>query len=181
MSIRALKAASFAALAALFCIQADAVMAADMSPEMKALAAAADKEGQLNILAADTVMGGAENWKAVETGMNAMFGTHIKVRYTPGPAILNEGYQIIQEFKAGRKSSSDLYSGPTQIVLAMTDENMLNTTDWKALMPGRVTDDMIEENGTVLRWQSFARGVIYNTKLLPNPPTTLAGYLDPSL
>jgi ABC-type Fe3+ transport system substrate-binding protein len=40
---------------------------------------------------------------------------------------------------------------------------------------------MIEEGGALLRWQSFARGVIYNTKMLPNPPHTLAGYLDPSL
>jgi iron(III) transport system substrate-binding protein len=178
-----MKAAAFTALLATIVSLGllPAAKAAELSPAMKALAAAADKEGDLTVVAGDLVLGGADNWKSVETGMNAMFGTHVKIRWSPGPALMQQGFQLLQEAKANRKASTDLYSAPNQIVLQMLDADMLARTDWKALFPGRITDDMIEEGGALLRWQSYARGVIYNTKLLPNPPRTLAGYLDPSL
>lgn len=183
MSARFVKAATFIALlpALVGLGSFPAMKAAEMSPAMQALAAAADKEGSLTVVAGDLVLGDAANWQTLETGMNAMFGTHIKIRWSPGPALMQQGFQIIQEYKAGRRASTDLYNAPNQIVLQMLDADMLTRTDWKALLPGRITDEMVEEGGALLRWQSYARGVIYNTKLLPNPPRTLAGYLDPSL
>jgi iron(III) transport system substrate-binding protein len=182
MSARYTRALAFVALlAASVSLGSMATKAAELSPALKALAAAADKEGTLTVVAGDLVLGGADNWKTLETGMNAMFGTNIKIRWSPGPALMQQGFQVIQEYKAGRKSSSDLYDAPNQIVLQMLDADMLTRTNWKELLPGRVTDEMTEEGGALLRWQSYARGVIYNTKLLPNPPRTLTGYLDPSL
>jgi iron(III) transport system substrate-binding protein len=53
--------------------------------------------------------------------------------------------------------------------------------EWTALLPGRITDQIVEENGMVIRSGNNIRQIAYNTNLLPKPPETLDGWLAPAL
>src|SRR5260221_369038 len=71
-----------------------AALAEDISPEMKQLAAAADKEGALSLMFGEGALGGSEGAKLFEQRINATYGTRIKIVFTPGVSMPAMGSQI---------------------------------------------------------------------------------------
>ena len=59
--------------------------AAEPSPALKAMITAAQSEGKLDLQWGSDILGGGEGMKEIAAGMNAMYGTKIDVRFTPGP------------------------------------------------------------------------------------------------
>jgi ABC-type Fe3+ transport system substrate-binding protein len=51
--------------------------------------------------------------------------------------------------------------------------------EWTKLLPDRITDQMVEADGVALRYVTTLTHFAYNKNLLPNPPATLQGFLDP--
>jgi ABC-type Fe3+ transport system substrate-binding protein len=148
---------------------------------MRSVAQAADKEGEIKLIWGGTVLGGSRGAARIEAGMNKMFGTHIKVRFTPGQNMTALGFQIVQEAKAGHEAASDIYIAPLEFAAQFAKLHLFLPGLSEKLLPGRVTDQIVEENGTALRFVTMTTGITYNAKLLPKPPRTVAGFLDPAL
>jgi iron(III) transport system substrate-binding protein len=114
--------------------------------------------------------------------MRQSFGTTFAVKFAPGAGSMSVvGSNVLAELKAGRPASTDVYIGATTFAAHFAAEGLFQPVDWPALLPGRITSDIIEANGAVIRFVSFVAGITYNTNLLPHPPRTVEGWLDPSL
>ncbi len=153
--------------------------AAELSPDMATVAAAADKEGTVRIMWGDNVLGGSAGSREIQDSMNRMFGTHLRVLYVPGDSMPQVGNQIMAEAQAKHPASSDVWIAPTTHIGRGEKAGMLLKVDWKALLPGQITDKMVEADGGAVRFVSNIAGVSYNTDLLPHPPKTLEGFLAP--
>lgn len=156
--------------------------AAELSPALAQAVAAANQEGSLKLIWAGNTLGGAAGAKRAEEGMRKAFGTTFSVRFAPSAGAMDVvGSAILAELKADRKAGSDIYLGPTTFVARFAEAGMFQSVDWPALLPGRITPDMVEANGEAIRFVSFVAGITYNNKLLPAPPKTVEGWLDPTL
>ena len=51
--------------------------------------------------------------------------------------------------------------------------------DWKKYLPGRITDEMIEQDGQLIRIVTGLSGVTYNSALAPMKPERLDDFLKP--
>ena len=152
--------------------------AADLSPAMQHVAAATKGEPPLKLSWGASTMSGEKGATMAQDAMNKMFGTAIKVVFTPGPNIIQFGGQLATEFKAGKPAAADVYLAELSAV-QLIDMGALELVDWKALLPGRITDDIVEANGALVRFTTMIAGITYNTRLLPKPPQTLAEVLKP--
>ena len=155
--------------------------AAEMSPALKAVAEAAKKEGTLKLFLHPGAFGDGRGIQRIQAGMNKMFGTNIEIKYASGPAMGSIGNQLLAEFKANRPASTDVYFGNGPYAISLLDNNVLHATDWTALLPGRITNAIVEANGMAIRIGNNVRQIAYNTNLLPKPPETLDGWLAPAL
>jgi len=153
--------------------------AAEMSAALQAVTHAADAEAPLRLVWAPDTLGGSTGAKAIQDSMNKMFGTHIEIKFVPGASMPQVGLQIAEEYAAGRSASSDVYLTSLNNAAALAQRGIFRSIDWKQLLPGRITDAMIEADGTALKFVSTVASVAFNTQLLPHPPKTLAGFLEP--
>ena len=168
-----------APLVVLSLVACEVAGAADLSPALQAAAKAADGEGPLKLVWAPDTLGGAAGAKLIQERMNKAFGTHIEIRFVPGASMPQVGLQIAQEYAAGGAASSDVYLTSLNNAAALAQRGMFRSIDWKALLPGRITDAMIEADGAAIKFVTTPSSIAYNTRLLPNPPNTMAGFLAP--
>ncbi len=155
------------------------VRAVEISPALKQVIAAADQEGTIKLSWSAGSLGGAAAAAAIETAMNKAFGSHVKVDYAIGPSMPELGFRMLQEMKASRPASADIFIGAAAQIALFAKSDMFEQVDYKSLLPDRITDPMIEENGTALAFSSSSAGILYNTKLAPERPTSLADMLKP--
>jgi ABC-type Fe3+ transport system substrate-binding protein len=166
---------------AVFAATAAPAPAADFSPELKTVIEAAKKEGSLKLFLHPGAFGDGNGIQRIQAGMNKMFGTNIEIKYGSGPAMGSIGNQILAEFKANRPASTDVYFGNGPYAISLLENNVLQATDWPSLLPGRITKEIVEENGMAIRMGNNVRQIAYNTQLLPKPPETLDEWLKPAL
>ena len=153
--------------------------AAEISPALKQVIAAADQEGTIKLSWSAGSLGGAASASAIETAMNATFGSHVKVDYTIGPPMPELGFRMLQEMKASRPASADIFIGAAAQIALFSKAGMFQKVDFKSLLPSRITDEMIDADGTALAFGSSSSGILYNTKLSPERPTSLADMTKP--
>jgi ABC-type Fe3+ transport system substrate-binding protein len=151
-------------------------VAAEFSPAMKDLIAAAQKEGTVSVSYGTSSLGGA---KLIEAAMNKLFGTRIDVRFAPGPAMARVANQLMTESKAGQPAFTDMFVSAAAQHTPLVERKMLLAVDWKALLPDRIKDAAIEEGGMALRVGTGMSGVTYNSEAAPFKPARLADFLDP--
>ena len=156
-------------------------MAADLSPELAAIVKAADKEPPLKLVWSTETLDGISGAKIIRDGMNKMFGTHVEMKFAPGGSMPQVGNQIAAEYKAGRQATSDVYITSLNNAARFGKDGVFEAVPWTKILPGRITDEMVEDGGMSLRFVTNMTSVVYNTKLLPNPPRTLQGFLAPEL
>jgi ABC-type Fe3+ transport system substrate-binding protein len=155
--------------------------AAELSPEMKDVAAKANQEGVLKVIWPGNLLGGTRGLAMIEQNMNKMFGTTIKTSLSPTGSIIQLGFQLATESKANAPASTDVYIGVVNVLPALDKGKVLAPVAWQKLLPGRITDELVELDGTAVRLASGIYGVTYNTKLIPQAPKTLRGFLAPEL
>ncbi len=166
--------------ALLVVLTAAPALAADPSPALKQVIAEASKEGKLDIQWASNLVGGREGLTAMNAGMNAMFGTKIELRFTPGPNLNDIMNTLVVSAQAGRPATTDLAIGSNQHASELWKREVSLKVDWKALLPGRIQDDSIEADGTAIRvFTTLPGGIVYNTQKVPYPPTKLTDFLKP--
>ncbi len=173
-------AAAAAALIAAALAAPQPARAAEMSPALKELVAAANAEGRLDISWGTTSIGGNEGAEMMQKAMHDAWGSTVDVRYTPGPSMPAVGHQIATEFAAGQKAFSDIYFANGAYIVPLLNRNMFMKVDWHTLLPDRITDREVEQDGQLVRVYSGMSGVTYNTRLAPMKPTTLEDFLKPA-
>lgn len=137
---------------------------APVTPELAAVIEAAKKEGVLNIRSTSTVLGGPEGAKVAQEGIKRAFGVDLKVNWAPGPAYGPMASILSQEKQAGRKASGDVFAATAVQLAAHVDQGLFRVIDWTKLLPGRVTPDLSEAGGAMLRYRTVLPAILYNTQ-----------------
>jgi len=148
------------------------------SPELRQVIDAANKEGALQLVWSESTFGGSQGAAMIESAMNKMFGTNIKIQFQPGEAQPQVANKIILEYKAGEKAVSDVYVGTATNFVPLEGDGALLTIDWPKLLPDRITPEMSEQN-QALAVITGLTGVTYNPKAIPSQPKTMADFLKP--
>ncbi len=151
------------------------------SPALQSVIQAANKEGQLKLSWGEGTLGGTKRMALYEQLMNKMFGTHIKIGFTPGPSMPAMGSQIATELAAGQSAASDVYIGAESYLVPLVKRNIFQPVEWQKLLPGRITNQMVEGDGQSLRVFSGLPGTPYNKTRVPKNeiPNTLKDFLKP--
>jgi len=161
---------------ALATFAAGAAFAGEPSPALKALAAAADKEGSLTVMWGEGTLGGLEGLKRFQDQINRAYGTHLNFTFTPGPSMPAMGSQIATMLAAGQPSSSDVYIAYVRTMGTLVKRHMLLKADWASF---GVPTDAIEEDGTMVKLVTALPGILYNTQKVPYKPERLTDFLKP--
>lgn len=153
--------------------------AAEMTPALKELIAAAAKEGRVNISWGSNSLGGPVGAKRFEEGMQKAYGVDIKVSWSPGPSMPNMGNQIAMRQANGLPSPTDVYLGFSRNYGTLLKHKLFLSAPWKSYAPDRLTDAVVEQNNTLVKVVSATLGFSYNAKLAPFPPTKITDFLRP--
>jgi ABC-type Fe3+ transport system substrate-binding protein len=151
----------------------------DMTPALKELAAAANKEGVVNLSWSQSTFAGIQGAARFQAAMNKKFGTNIRVNFLPGPDMARIANQMATEFSAGQKAHVDILLGASPQITPIVKLNSLEEVEWRKYLPTRISADMIELNGKIIRIVTGLSGATYNSRLAPMKPTTLADFLKP--
>jgi iron(III) transport system substrate-binding protein len=153
--------------------------AEEMSPALKELAADANKEGALTLSWSGSTFAGIQGAARFQAAMNKAFGTNIKVSFLPGADMARIINTLATEYSAGQKASVDIALGAAPQLAPVLKAHFFEQVDWKKYLPGRITDDMIEINGELIRVVTGLSGATYNSALAPMKPTVLEDFLKP--
>ncbi|MGH7795380.1 MAG: ABC transporter substrate-binding protein [Candidatus Binatia bacterium] len=151
------------------------------SPALSRVIQEANKEGKLRLTWGEGTLGGSTGMINYENLMNKMFGTNIKIGFTPGPSMPTMGSQIATELAAGQSASSDVYIAAESYLVPLVKRKIFHVVEWPKLLPGRITAEMVEGDGMSLRIYSGLPGTPYNTRRVPKSetPKSLKDFLKP--
>ena len=114
------------------------------SPALSAVIQEANKEGKLKLSWGEGTLGGTKRMALYEQLMNKMFGSNVKIGFTPGPSMPAMGSQIATELAAGQPAASDVYIGAESYLVPLVKRKIFLEVEWPKLMPGRITAPMVE-------------------------------------
>jgi iron(III) transport system substrate-binding protein len=151
------------------------------SPALLKVIQEANKEGNLKLSWGEGTLGGSKRMGLYEQMMNKMFGTKVKIGFTPGPSMPTMGSQIATELAAGQPAASDVYIGAESYLVPLVRRKIFHEVEWPTLLPGRITAEMVEGDGQSLRVYSGLPGAPYNTGRVPKSeaPKNLKDFLKP--
>jgi iron(III) transport system substrate-binding protein len=150
-----------------------------ISPALKELAAAANKEGSLTLSWSGSTFAGIPGAQRYQAAINKMFGTNIRINFLPGPDMARIANQLATEFTANQRAHVDLLLGASPQITPLVKLDFFERVDWKQYLPGRITDQMIELDGRIIRIVTGLSGATYNSRLAPMKPTQLVDFLRP--
>ena len=154
--------------------------AQEMSPALKKLAAAAAREGAVTLSWSQTTLGGSQGAARMQAAINKMFGTNIRINFLPGPDMARVINQAATELAAGQKSHVDILLGAAPQIAPVVKLDFFEPVDWQGYLPGRITPQMTELGGRIIRIVTGLSGVTYNSALAPMKPTLLDDFLRPA-
>lgn len=161
-------------------VAAGPTFAAGMSKELRKLATAADKEGELLVMWSASTMGGPKGAQVFQNKINAAFGTNIKIKWAPGPSMPRMGNRVAMSFSNGLKSPTDVYMGFSRNMATLHKHKLFHTASYGKYFPGWMDARVVEQKNTLIRVISVTLGFTYNTKLAPFPPTKVSDFLNPA-
>ncbi len=125
--------------------------AADFSPALQEVIAGAKKEGKLELQWGAGMIGNNNVLKQMGEGMNAMFGTNIAVRFTPGPSEPEMLNKVMIAIASNQPSPTDIVINTNQYAGELYQQKGSVPVDWVALMPDRIKPEYVEAGGSVIR------------------------------
>ena len=152
--------------------------AADMTPALKALVPAADKEGEVVIKTSANFFGGGRGIKLYTDHVRKAYGTKITVKWSPGGSYPEVGNEVAVAFRNKLPSPTDIYIGFSRNMAVFEKFDMFETVDWKSLDPVRLSDEIVEK-GLFVKGYTGTLGFSYNTELAPSKPERLGDFLKP--
>jgi iron(III) transport system substrate-binding protein len=151
------------------------------SPEVERLLAAARAAGEteLNLSWSGAVLGGHEGATKLGELFNRMYGTDVKVNFTPGQ-MDQLTLRLSQDANAGRRPVVDLAAGSETHMTPLLLQDVLEPYDYTALSP-RITPEVVAPGGVAVPVASRILGITYNTNLVPaaDLPRRLEDVLNP--
>src|SRR5439155_11050054 len=99
------------------------------------LIAAAKKESELYFVAGPGTFGGKKGLAEIEAAFNKKFGLNSRILFTAGPEMNSMAARVITEFKAGGKSTTDVYLGSPGQFAHLQKENALQEVNWSGIVP----------------------------------------------
>ena len=163
----------------LACGLTTAATAQTLSPALQKVIADSAKDPNLSLSWSQATMGGTKGAADFEAGMNKMFGTKIKIKFTPGPSMPAIGNEIAMRANAGQPSSTDVFIAFSRDMAELIEKKLFIPVNWTELAPGRIPKEAVEADGTALKIITGLLGVTYNTQLAPSKPESLADFLKP--
>jgi iron(III) transport system substrate-binding protein len=161
---------------------AAAAAASQHSPEVQRLVTAARERGEteLSVVWNHLTLGGAEGARRFEALFNRMYGTNIKIVFTPGPTMPDMALRIGQEVAAGRKTTTDAYLGTETHIPTLITSESLEEYDYAALSP-RIPRDLMAPRGVAVEIVGNFPGITYNTDMVSEAevPQKLEDVLHP--
>jgi len=154
--------------------------AQEINAALKELAAAANREGALTLSWSGSTLAGVQGAARYQAAMNKYFGTNIRINFLPGADMARIINTLATEYSAGQKASVDIALGAAPQIVPVLKANYFESVDWKKYLPNRITDEMVEHDGQLLRIVTGLSGATYNSALAPMKPTTLEDFLKPA-
>jgi len=155
---------------------------AGQTPEVNRLMALAGEKGEqeLTLTWSESSLGGYTGAKKFETLFNRMYGTNIRVNFTPGPSMTDMAGKVTQEMAAGRKASTDILLGTESHYSALLNRNVMEEYDYTKLSP-RITTEVVGYRNMGVEIYSTISAVNYNSRLVPaaDVPRKLEDALNP--
>jgi ABC-type Fe3+ transport system substrate-binding protein len=151
--------------------------AQEINPAIKELAAAANREGAVTLSWSQSSLGGSQGAARFQAAMNKAFGTNIRINFLPGPDMARVVNQVATEFSAGQKAHVDIVLGAAPQIAPVAKVNFFESVDWRRYLPARISPEMIELDGRIIRIVTGLSGVTYNAQLAPMKPTVLDDFL----
>jgi ABC-type Fe3+ transport system substrate-binding protein len=150
------------------------------TPQLKELVKAAKAEGVLNVVWGGSSLGQAKGAAQLQDALNRAFHANFKIVFTPGPSMPQMATRIIQEVKAGQKSSTDVYLGVEVNLPAMIAAHVLEEVPWSSYFPSITPEMQTKNHESVLAYTLF-EGFAYNTHLIPDKevPHNLTEFFRP--
>ncbi len=153
-----------------------------VSEEARKLVSAAASKGEttLTLSWSGNTLGGVEGYRKFEAVFNSMYGTNMKIDFTPGPSMTDMMAKVSQEVAAGRATSTDVLIGTDSHYVPILDRGVLEGYDYATLSPW-IRPDMVAPNQIGVEIYGTTAGVLYNPGLVPESavPHKLADTLDP--
>ena len=151
------------------------------SPALTKVIQDANKEGSLKLSWGEGTLGGTKRMALYEQLINKMFGSTVKIGFTPGVSMPAMGSQIATELAAGQPAASDIYIGSESYLVPLVNRKIFQQVEWQKLLPGRITNQMVEGDGQSLRVYSGLPGTPYNKSRVPKneAPKSLKDFLKP--
>ncbi len=150
--------------------------------EVQRLLTAAKEKGEtaLNVSWGAQSMGGSKGAKRFEALFNRMYGTNIKVNFTPGPSMPRLVGKVTQEAAAGNRASTDVLLGTESHYGSLMKRSVMERYDFRYMSP-RITDEVMAPKNIGVEVATFISGVVYNTKLVTpaEAPRKLEDTLNP--
>jgi ABC-type Fe3+ transport system substrate-binding protein len=152
------------------------------NPEIQRLLAAARDAGEteLNVTWSTGSLGGHEGAAKYEALFNRMYGTNIKINFTPGPSMPDMHAKVIQEQAAGLKASTAIVLGAESDLAGIFPRDALEPYDYTLLSP-RIIPEVVAMGNIAVETNSTIPAVLYNTELVrgADVPVNLEDVLDP--
>jgi iron(III) transport system substrate-binding protein len=156
--------------------------AAEHSAEVKKLLAAAKDKGEkeLDLVWSATSLGGSEGAQKFEALFNKMYGTGVKIHFTPGPSMTDMAGKVTQEAAAGRRSTTDVLVGTESHFGDLLNRGVLEEFDYTRLSP-RITRDILATKNLGVEIYTIVSGITYNTNFVApaDVPRKLEDVLHP--
>jgi ABC-type Fe3+ transport system substrate-binding protein len=150
--------------AALVCLVSGSAPAETItiSPALSKIVEGARQEGALTLQYGEAAMGGARGAPIAAAGIKAMFGVSLDVTYHPGPSFAPMATRLYTEMQANQTASTDVYVGTAVEISPFIERGLFRPIPWTDLDPGRITPEIAEAGGRVLRIVTGIPGVLYN-------------------
>jgi ABC-type Fe3+ transport system substrate-binding protein len=110
-----------------------------------------------------------------------MFGTNIRIKFTPGPSMPAVGNDIAMRDAAGQPAPTDVWIAFSRSVTDIIERHLFQAADWHALMPERITPNLVEADGVSVKATTSLPGITYNPQELPFKPEKLTDFLKPDV
>jgi ABC-type Fe3+ transport system substrate-binding protein len=151
------------------------------SAEIQRVIAAAKEKGENELnLSWGSSLGGAAGAKRFETLFNRLYGTNIKMTFTPAPSMTQMAGKVSLEVAAGRKPSTDILLGTESHFGDLLGRNVLEEYDYTKLSP-RIVKDVVAYKNLGVEIAGIVPGITYNSELLSpaEAPKKLEDVLNP--
>jgi hypothetical protein len=131
-------------------------------------AARENGETELSVVWNNLTLGGAEGARRFEALFNRMYGTNMRIVFTPGPPMPDMALRIGQEVAAGRKTTTDAFLGTETHIPTLIANQSLEEFDYTTLSP-RVPRELLAPRGVAVEIVGNFPGITITPTWCPTP------------